>query len=233
MDTVIQVVSDEPVPPRRLNRVDAARSGDDLPEVPGEGAGPTVRQRRGPGGRPAPVPGGRADRGAAGDAAGARWPSGRGGSRRWPPRTRSGCWRCCSAGSGVRPCGSGGPRNGHGMRRSPPRPKPNDNGTGRTSPEARPTRPAAARAEGPGRGRAAAGEIRAVRLRADHPGGPPGVAGEQRPRHAGLARQHPGRPPRLGVAIRPSPLPFRPAHAQGAHRSTSVRRRSARTARGS
>ena len=35
---------------------------------------------------------------------------------------------------------------------------------------------------------------------------------------AGLAREHPARPPRLGVALRPSPLPFRPAHPQGAHR---------------
>ena len=69
MDTVLQVISDEPVPPRRLNAVDPARPGDDLPEVPGEGAGEAVRLGGGPGRGPAPVPGGRADRGAAGDAA--------------------------------------------------------------------------------------------------------------------------------------------------------------------
>ena len=50
MDTVLQVISDEPVPPRRLNRVDSARPGDDLPEVPGEGArrSGTPRRRRWP-----------------------------------------------------------------------------------------------------------------------------------------------------------------------------------------
>ena len=68
MDTVLQVISDEPVPPRRLNAVDSARPGDDLPEVPGEGAGQAVRLGGGAGRRPAAVPGGRADPGAAGDA---------------------------------------------------------------------------------------------------------------------------------------------------------------------
>ena len=48
MDTVLQVISDEPVPPRRLNAVDPARPGDDLPEMPGEGAGPAVCRRRRP-----------------------------------------------------------------------------------------------------------------------------------------------------------------------------------------
>ena len=66
MDTVLQVVSDEPVPPRRLNRVDSARPGDDLPEVPGEGAPAAVRLGAGAGRGPGSVPGGRADRGAAG-----------------------------------------------------------------------------------------------------------------------------------------------------------------------
>jgi tRNA A-37 threonylcarbamoyl transferase component Bud32 len=65
---------------------------------------------------------------------------------------------------------------------------------------------------GPGRGRTTTGEVRALRVRADHPSGPPGVAGEQRRRHRGFARPHPGRPPRLGVALCPSPLSFRPAH---------------------
>ena len=40
---VLQVIGEEPVPPRRLNPAVAARPGDDLPEVPGEGAGPAVR----------------------------------------------------------------------------------------------------------------------------------------------------------------------------------------------
>ena len=49
----------------------AARPGDDLPEVPGEGAGAALRLGRGPGRRPAAVPRRRADRGAAGPALGA------------------------------------------------------------------------------------------------------------------------------------------------------------------
>ena len=52
--------------------VDSARPGDDLPEVPGEGAGQAVRLGGGAGGGPAAVPGGRADRGAAGRRLGAR-----------------------------------------------------------------------------------------------------------------------------------------------------------------
>jgi len=39
----------------------AARSGDDLPEVPAQGAAQTLRQRRRPGRRPGPLPGGQAD----------------------------------------------------------------------------------------------------------------------------------------------------------------------------
>ncbi len=38
MDTVIQVVSDEPVAAASAECIDSQRSGDDLPEVPGEGA---------------------------------------------------------------------------------------------------------------------------------------------------------------------------------------------------
>ena len=37
-------MTQEPVPPRRLQRQRAARPGDDLPEVPGEGAGPALRR---------------------------------------------------------------------------------------------------------------------------------------------------------------------------------------------
>ena len=66
MDTVIQVISDEPVPPRRLN----ASIPRDLETIclkclekePGE----AVRLGGGAGRRPGAVPGGRADRGAAG-----------------------------------------------------------------------------------------------------------------------------------------------------------------------
>ena len=68
MDTVLQVISDEPVPPRRLN----ASIPRDLETIclkclekePGE----RYASAAAPGGRPAAVPGGRADRGAAGDA---------------------------------------------------------------------------------------------------------------------------------------------------------------------
>ena len=120
MDTVIQVISDEPVPPRRLNAVDPARPGDDLPEVPGEGAGAAVRLGGGPGRRPAAVPGGRADRGAAGDAARSGPSSGRGGGRRSPdwPRLWSRRW---SWGSPGWPCSGAAPRT---MRRLPGATKP-------------------------------------------------------------------------------------------------------------
>ena len=42
MDTLLQVMNNEPVPARSCNR-NAARSGDDLPEVFAEGAGPALR----------------------------------------------------------------------------------------------------------------------------------------------------------------------------------------------
>ena len=56
---------------RQLNADRAAGPGDDLPEVPGEGAGEAVRLGRGAGGGPAAVPGGRADPGPAGRGVGA------------------------------------------------------------------------------------------------------------------------------------------------------------------
>ena len=77
---------------------DAARSGDDLPQMPPEGAAAALRKRRGPGRRPAALPAGPADPGAAGrpggtrpgaGAAGSRWPPGR---RRWRPRVRPCFW---------------------------------------------------------------------------------------------------------------------------------------------
>ncbi len=64
-DTVLQVLSDEPVSPRRLNASMPRRPGDDLPEVLGEGAGAAIRFGGGTRRRPAPVPRRRADPGAA------------------------------------------------------------------------------------------------------------------------------------------------------------------------
>ena len=57
----MQVVMDEPVRPAPAERPDAARSGDHLPEMSGQGAVQALRQRAGPGGGPAAFPGGRAD----------------------------------------------------------------------------------------------------------------------------------------------------------------------------
>jgi serine/threonine protein kinase len=131
METVIQVLSDEPVPPRRLNgsiprdlETICLKCLEKEPNQRYPGAAALAADLRG------------RSRG---------WsarPSGPGGSRPWPPRTCSGCWRCCSVGWGVRPRGSGGPPKGHAMRRSPLRPKPNASGTPQTSPAGRPTRPA-------------------------------------------------------------------------------------------
>ena len=83
MDTVIQVLSDEPVPPRRLN----ASIPRDLETIclkclekePGE----AVRLGGGAGRRPAAVPGGRADPGAAGGAAREDLARGVCATRRW------------------------------------------------------------------------------------------------------------------------------------------------------
>ncbi len=44
MDTVLQVIGEDPVPPRRLNASVPARPGDDLPEMPGEGAREALRR---------------------------------------------------------------------------------------------------------------------------------------------------------------------------------------------
>ena len=64
-----QVIETDPVPPRRLNPEHPARPGNDLPQVPGERAGATIRDRAGAGGGPGPFSGGKADPGPAG------WPS--------------------------------------------------------------------------------------------------------------------------------------------------------------
>ena len=72
MDTVLQVMSDEPVPPRRLN----ASIPRDLETICLKCLEKEPAQRYavcgGAGGGPAPVPGGRADPGPAGDAVRAR-----------------------------------------------------------------------------------------------------------------------------------------------------------------
>ena len=61
IDTIRQVIEQEPVPPRQLEPRRAPRPGDDLPEVPGKGARPALRHGRGAGRRPAPFLGGRPD----------------------------------------------------------------------------------------------------------------------------------------------------------------------------
>ena len=84
VDTLEQVVSEEPVPPRRLQPAGAARPGDDLPEVPAQGGEKTLRLGRSAGGRPAPLPERRADPGAAGRPAGEAGGAGAGATRSWP-----------------------------------------------------------------------------------------------------------------------------------------------------
>ena len=63
---LLQVLQDEPRPPRRLNDKVPARPGDDLPEGDGEGPGPPLPDGGGAGRRPAPLPRRRADPGPAG-----------------------------------------------------------------------------------------------------------------------------------------------------------------------
>ena len=69
LDTLLQVIEQEPPRPAALNPAAAARPGDDLPQVSGEGAGQALRQRRGAGRRPRALAGRRADPGPAGDRA--------------------------------------------------------------------------------------------------------------------------------------------------------------------
>jgi serine/threonine protein kinase len=61
LETARQVIEEEPVAPLAPAIEGPARPGDDLPEVPGQGAAPAVRRRRSPGRRPGSLPGGRAD----------------------------------------------------------------------------------------------------------------------------------------------------------------------------
>ena len=87
METVRQVIDDEPVPPSRLVPARAARPGDDLPEVPAQGAGQAVRHRP----RPWPTTcerylARRADQGPAHSRSGSARPNGPSGGRGPPPR---------------------------------------------------------------------------------------------------------------------------------------------------
>ena len=153
--------SDEPVPPSRLERRGAARPGDDLPEVPAQGAGGALPERGGPGGRPAPVPAGRADHGPGPGPGGAAGPvdaapAGPGGGPGGGPGAgdRPGRRRalavvggaCDRAGGGGRPAG-GGPlaAGGRLVRRGPragARPGPAGPGrSGRAAPTPRSGRP--------------------------------------------------------------------------------------------
>ena len=66
LETLEQVKSAEPVAAGAAAARAAARPGDDLPEVPAEGAGPALRDGAALGRGPAAVPGRRADPGAAG-----------------------------------------------------------------------------------------------------------------------------------------------------------------------
>ena len=72
--------------PAEARQPRAPRPGDDLPEVPAEGAGAALCHGGGRGGRVAAVPGGRADRGAAGRAPPSAPSAGAAASRWWPAR---------------------------------------------------------------------------------------------------------------------------------------------------
>ncbi len=65
LDTMLQVLTIDPPPPRQLQAGRAARPRNHLPEVPAQGTPPPLRHGRRPGRRPAPLPGASADRGAA------------------------------------------------------------------------------------------------------------------------------------------------------------------------
>ena len=205
--------------------------------MPGEGPAAAVRQRPGAGRRPAGLAGGPADRGAAGGCARA-----------------GGAVRAAAAGAGgglrldggrARPGGvRGEPRlalaGGGAARAEAVRARDGETRRGLSPKGSRRRGEGAGRRRGARDGEAARAEAERQREKFERfdygrtiAGGPPGVAGEQRRRHPGLARQHPSRPSRVGVALRPSPLPFRLADPQGAHRCVSLRRRSAPTGRGS
>ena len=121
LETIKLVATTEAVPPAPAAARRAARPGDDLPEMPGEGPGPAVRVVGRAGRRPAAVPRRPADPGAAGGRVGPVAAVGRsatGGS----PRSRR-CWRCSAC--WARPASSAalaratgpGRRRGKGSRR--------------------------------------------------------------------------------------------------------------------
>ena len=66
METVRQVIDDDPVSALATGAARPARPGDDLPEVPAQGADAAVCVGGGPGGRPEAIPRRRADPGAGG-----------------------------------------------------------------------------------------------------------------------------------------------------------------------
>ena len=106
MDTVIQVLSEDPVPPRRLDPSVHARPGNDLPQVPGERPGPPVRFRRRARRRPAPIPGRRAGAGAAGGPCRPGLALVPAQSRGGKPGCIAGGWRCSSGSSALPGAGS-------------------------------------------------------------------------------------------------------------------------------
>ena len=67
METLDQVRQQPPVPPSRTQSEGSPRSGDHLPEVPGEGPAAALPLRAGVGRRASAVPGWRADPGTAGE----------------------------------------------------------------------------------------------------------------------------------------------------------------------
>ena len=84
VETLDQVRTQEPVPPSRWQARRAAGPGDDLPEVPAQGAGEALCLGRGAGGRPGAVSAGRADPGAAGGSRRSVRSSGCSAIRWWP-----------------------------------------------------------------------------------------------------------------------------------------------------
>ena len=163
-----------------------------------------------------------------------RSPSGPGASRHWPPRMASGSWRCCSAAwEASRSCsGASHPTLEMSRRQPGPPPKqlatarrrpgrsPNGHGMAKSPRGPPPKRPVMVkrrqgdRRTGPGRNRRRPRGARPGRIRPDDGNGLAGVEGCQRRYDPGLAQEHSARPPRVGVALRRSPLQFRPAHHQ-------------------
>src|SRR5262249_33689255 len=109
----------------------------------------------------------------------------------WPPSGGYGLGECLGGDKGAG--GAGGPGGAGPVRRG-------DRGGVRG-----PVAPGGARpgrgGEGQAGGGGGPGEAGGRGVRADDPVGPPGMAGQQRRRRPGLAREHAGRPAGLGVAL--------------------------------